>query len=165
MDFNRAFVIALKIVAVDFVFGIILVSVAFYTFNLIATVVLSLLLVPVMTALAVFFILEEAENMINTGSRVAYDTHSDEERTVSRRLAPARQTEEARNTYARIMAGVDEVKFEPMINALIDKYRKAGYINPEGYLESRINERSFWSHKTKEQVIEELYREIENQKN
>lgn len=153
MDFRRAFVIALEIIAADFIFGIILIYVAYYVRNLAATVVLSLIFVPLMTSIAVFFILEEAEDMIREDmisfrSERTYDKHVSEEKIAA-----------AKPALASVMADVDEAKFEPMIKALIQEYREKGYLHPELYLESRINER-LASGKTKEQAIEELYKKI-----
>ena len=51
-----------KIIGSNFVFGVILALVAL-SGNLIATFIVAFIIIPIATAFAVFFILEEAENM------------------------------------------------------------------------------------------------------
>lgn len=64
MDLGTAFIVALKIIAANFILGIILFVIAFaFSGNPLLTFIASLILATFMTTIAVFFILEEAENI------------------------------------------------------------------------------------------------------
>ncbi len=62
VTFERALIIALKIIAVNIVFGILVALVT--TMNLMGGIVFALALSPIAMAVTVYFILDEAENIL-----------------------------------------------------------------------------------------------------
>lgn len=148
MEWSRAFVVALKIIAVDFIFVVILLVLS-YLGNEMVTVIGSLILLIVIIAVAVFFVLKEAEDMINTSFSV-----NQMEKELARE--EAKSIDKALNW---IKSDLDDTKFQSMIEKLIDNNKKQGNLHPEILLESQIKE-NMAQGKTKEQAIEELYAKI-----
>ncbi len=145
MELSRAFIITLKIIAVDIIFLAIML-VLFVSNNIVLELVGSLILLILILAVAIYFILKEVEDMIN----VSLSSKQMEEEFARE------QTKSNEKALTWIKSDIDETKFQPMIDKMIEKNQKRGSLNPETLLQSQIKEKIAQG-KTKEQAIEELY--------
>ncbi len=74
-----------------------------------------------------------------------------------------REAIDARNeSRIQIIEGLNYVKYQPMISRIVDKYHMRGYLNAELMLEAEIRKKMSQG-KSKEEAIEEIYRENEQQ--
>lgn len=63
-----------------------------------------------------------------------------------------------RETMRSIFSGLEDAKYEVMIKTLVNRSRNKGFLNPELSVEDAIKEKMATG-KTKEQAIEELYKQ------
>ena len=143
MEFKTAFSVALKIILSNLLFGVILVAIVFYGDILLAAVAL-VILAPITATIMVYFILQEAENMM-AGHIIA----------LSKQTQINEETKNKEEAIEYLYSNLDSVKYQPIINSLINSYRQKGFLRPERHLEEQVKEK-IASGKTKEQAINEL---------
>ena len=126
MSLKRAFIVALKILAVDIIF--IAIILVLYVVNVDAGIIGGLILLVVIFAVAIYFVLKEVEDMIN-------------DRFAAKQMEEELAKEEARSVEKAlnwVKPDSDEAKFQPMIDKLISKNRRQGSDNPKILLQSQI---------------------------